>query len=239
MSRLKRFCTFSPMLQHALGSRSHLPPRVSRSRRAFRRQRRPPDARDGKCRAWRFAPCRCPDSLPGPDKPAARETSAWGRSRHSHALRQRRQSAVCPCPTGPERGRPERTTRAVVLLANDVATCVPRRPQPSNPNRIAEFAAVPRTSCGLMIMIPAAPAAPRNCRLPILSSGLLIVLPPALAGWFMSLSNLHCMNRGLLHSGRGKGFCGSTCLVKRRDYPRRFVPHFRHWDRRRALRVWH
>ena len=58
----------------------------------------------------------------------------------------------------------------VVWLANDVATFVPRCPQPSNPNRIAEFAAVPRTSCGLMIMIPAAPAAPRNCRLPIFSS---------------------------------------------------------------------
>ncbi len=53
----------------------------------------------------------------------------------------------------------EGQTRVPVLFTKPLPTAVPRPPHPRIPSRTAEFAAVPRTSCGLMIMNPAAAAA--------------------------------------------------------------------------------
>src|SRR5713226_367831 len=51
------------------------------------------------------------------------------------------------------------TTRAPPVSTRLVASSVPRPPQPKRPTRTAEFAAVPRTKSGLMIIKPAVAAA--------------------------------------------------------------------------------
>src|ERR1700731_4587422 len=62
------------------------------------------------------------------------------------------------------------TTRALPVSTRFDASSVPRPPQPSNPTRTAEFAAVPRTNSGLISIAPAVAAAtPINFRRPILS----------------------------------------------------------------------
>src|SRR5215472_18130204 len=51
------------------------------------------------------------------------------------------------------------TTRALPVSTRFDASSVPRPPQPSKPTRTAEFAAVPRTSSGLISIAPAVAAA--------------------------------------------------------------------------------